>query len=199
MKTMELLEHTTKQFEVSIARDKPEDTLKIAGVYQDNVTRDWAMRTCRRATLLTNTERVHDRWFDINSLSDHGILLDAVRAALVADVIVVSVHAAHELPLDLHVWFAAWLPRRPLRAGALTAFIGVAESPDFQLVRTVEYLQAVARKAQLNFIPQQRRRLAAAPAAPKDLIADPGTATTLALQELYGQHHDAYQHWGINE
>ena len=133
-------------------------TLNIAGVYQDSVTRDWAMQSCRRATQLAGEERFQNNWYDANSLSDHGILLDAVQAALVADVIVVSVYAADELPLDLYVWVQTWLPRRPSRIGALTALIGVAEPLDFQFARTLEYLQAVARKAQLDFIPQQRKR-----------------------------------------
>jgi hypothetical protein len=42
--------------------------------------------------------------------------------------------------------------------GALAALIGVADPPDIRLARTVDYLQAVARKAQLDFIPQQRKR-----------------------------------------
>jgi hypothetical protein len=70
----------------------------------------------------------------------------------------ISVYAADELPLQLYVWIDAWLPRRLSRAGALTAVIGVAEPLDSQSVRTHEYLQAVARRAQLDFIPQERKR-----------------------------------------
>jgi hypothetical protein len=108
MKTVELVERPTKPLVMAIALDELEYTLNTVGVYQDNVTRDRAVRTCRRATQLTKKERIHDMCFDINSLGDQGILLDAVRVALVAGVIVVSVHAAHDLPLDLYVWFEAW-------------------------------------------------------------------------------------------
>lgn len=132
--------------------------LILAGVYQDSVTRGWALETCRRATQVAGEERVQNTWYNAGSLSDPGILLDAVRAALVADVIVVSVYAAEELPLDLYVWIDAWLPRRRSRAGALAALIGVAEPLNAQSVRTHEYLQAVARKGQLDFIPQERKR-----------------------------------------
>ena len=85
--------------------------------------------------------------------------MDAVRAALVADLIVVLVHAADELPLGLYVWIDAWLPRRTSREGALTALIGADEPQDPQSSRTHEYLQAVARKAQLDFIPLFESRL----------------------------------------
>jgi len=50
------------------------------------------------------------------------------------------------------------LPRRASRVGALAAVIGVAEPLEPQSVRTREYLEAVARKAQLDFIPQERKR-----------------------------------------
>jgi hypothetical protein len=133
-------------------------SLNIAGVYQDSLTRDWALQTCRMATQLAEGGRFQNNWYDAHSLSDHGILSDAVHAALEADVIVVSVYAADELPLNLYVWFQAWMPRRASRVGALAALIGIAEPPDVRYVRTVEYLQAVARRAQLDFIPQQRKR-----------------------------------------
>ena len=84
------------------------------------------------------------------------ILLAAVRAALQADVIVVSVHAADELPLDLYVWIDVWLPRRSARMGALVALIGVPGKPASQAVRTQEYLQAVARRAELDFMTHER-------------------------------------------
>ena len=138
----------------------PDDSgyaLNIAGVYQDRVTQQWALHLCRPATRLAGEERIHDVWYEVHRLSEPGILLDAVRAALRADVIVVSVHAAAELPLDLYVWIDAWLPRRLSRVGALAALIGVARQPDPHAIHTHEYLQGVARKAELDFLPQERR------------------------------------------
>lgn len=52
----------------------------------------------------------------------------------------------------------------------LRAFIGVAEPPDSQFARTSAYLQAVARKAQLDFIPQERKRPVASGAPSIKLI-----------------------------
>jgi hypothetical protein len=192
------LRRPTNQLEVAIAPDETAYSLNIAGVYQDPVTRHWGMQTCRRATQLVGEDRVQNAWFDANSLSDPGIFLDAVHAALMADVIMVSVYAADELPLDVYVWIQAWLPRRHSRAGALTALIGVAEPPDSQFVRTVEYLQAVASKAQLDFIPQERKRPATFDAVDVELIAQPGSASAQALKELYGQYHDVYNRWGLD-
>jgi hypothetical protein len=202
MKAVELLKRTVLTDEVSIASDESGHTLNIAGVYQDRVTQDWAMQTCHWATQMARAGRVHNSWFNVNSLGDSGIFVDAVCAALLADVIVVSVYAADELPLDLCAWFEAWLPRRAARVGALTALVGVAEPLDSQSARTFEYLQAVARKGQLDFIPQERKRPVASPAASVGLITEATGATAQALQEHCGPRYDAYthwDHWGLNE
>ena len=127
--------------------------LNIVGVYQDPLTQSWGVPMCRLAMQLAGESLVRNTWYDVHSLSDLRILLAAVRAALVADVIVVSVYAADELPLDLYVWINAWLPRRNAREGAFTALIGADQPQDSQSVRTHDYLRAVARKAQLDFIP----------------------------------------------
>jgi hypothetical protein len=109
---------------------------------------------CRLVTQLAKEDLIQNKWFDVRSLNDTGILLEAVRAALEADVIVITAYAADELPLNLYVWIDAWLPRRGSRVGALTALIGAAEPLNCQPVHPLHYLQAVARRAQLDFIPQ---------------------------------------------
>jgi hypothetical protein len=199
MKASAFLKQPADQLEVAKAPDGAAYSLNIAGVYQDSVTRNWAMQSCRLATQLAGEKSVQDTWYNAHSLSDPGIFMEAVRAALVADVIVVSVYAADELPLDLYVWVQAWLPRRRSRAGALTALIGVAEPPNSQFVRTVEYLQAVASRAQLEFIPQERKRPVLFDATETELITEPGSLTAQALKELYGEQQDVYYRWGLNE
>ena len=143
----------------AVAPDASDYALNILGIYQDPLTQSWGMPMCRLAMQLAGEDRIRNQWFDVHSLNDNGVLLEAVRAALVADVIVVSVYAADELPLGLYVWIDAWLPRRSSREGALTALIGVDESQAPPSIRTREYLQAVARKARLDFIPLFEPRL----------------------------------------
>jgi len=145
--------------EVTVAPTESEYALNIVGVYQDPLTQSWGVPMRRLATQLAGEEHVRDTWYDVHSLDDVQILSDAVRAALVADLIVISIHAADELPLGLYVWIDAWLPRRASREGALTALIGADEPQDPQSSSTREYLQAVARKAQLDFIPLFESRL----------------------------------------
>src|SRR5665213_2735462 len=103
------LKPTVLSNEPAISTNESEYVLNIGGVYQDAVTRDWAVQTCFRAAQLAGEERMQHTWHDVNALSDPANLLNAVRAALVADVIAVSVHPAKELPVDLYVWVDAWM------------------------------------------------------------------------------------------
>ena len=139
--------------EMTVAPRESGYELNIVGVYQDPLTQSWGVPMYRLAMQLAGEDLVRNTWYDVHSLSDLGILLAAVRAALVADVIVVSVYAADELPLDLYVWINTWLPRRNAREGAFTALIGADKPHDSQSVRTHDYLHAVARKARVDFIP----------------------------------------------
>jgi hypothetical protein len=130
---------------------------KITVVYQDRMTRNWAMQLCDPVEEKFGGEYVQNTWYDVNSLSDPKMLLEAAGAALSADVIVISVYAADELPPEFYAWIDVWLPRRLSRAGALAAFIGVAGEPATEAIRTQEYLQAVARRGRLDFLPHERR------------------------------------------
>ena len=143
--------------EADIGPTESEYVLNIAGVYQDLLTRDWAAHVCEQAIQIAGAERVQTSWFEVPRLGEPETLIAAVQAALLADVIVVSVHAADELPLDLYVWIDVWLPRRSSRMGALVALIGASGKPTPQAVRTQEYLQAVARRAELDFMPHECR------------------------------------------
>jgi hypothetical protein len=190
-KAFEQMELPIPSDQVAVAAEEAGYALTIAGVYQDGVTQEWARQNCRRATLLAGEERVQNAWYDVHSLSDPGIFLEAVHAALKADVIVVSVYAADELPLDLYVWIQAWLPRRLARAGALSALIGVAQPPDDQFVRTLQYLQAVASRGRLDFVQEERMRPVVSAASASTLNGPRSGATTQALQGLCVPRFDA--------
>jgi len=156
MKSAELLERTARSDELVEGEEKSKYALNVVGVYQDTRTHSWAAPMCHLVTQLAKDELVQNRWFHVGSLTDAGIFHDAVHAALEADVIVITLYAAEELPLNLYVWIDAWLPRRRSRLGALTALIGVTEPPNAQPAHTLDYLRDVARRAQLDFIPQPR-------------------------------------------
>jgi hypothetical protein len=57
----------------------------------------------------------------------------------------------------------------------------------------------VARKAQLDFAPQTRKRPVTSPASSIELVAKRSSAAAKQHQGLYGKQHDACYHWGLDE
>lgn len=143
---------------------------RIAGIYEDILTQNWAMQMCQPLRQKFGKESIQHTWHDVHSLGDHQFLMQAVRAALAADVIVIAVQAAEELPPELCAWIDVWLPRRHARVGALATFVGVAGQPDTQAVRTQNYLEAVARRGELDFVPHERRFPAATDVSPVEWV-----------------------------
>jgi hypothetical protein len=139
------------------ASKKVEPALSVAMVYQDPLTRHWAAELWNRVEQLVGHEGVCRQSWKISGLADARVFADAVQAAAESDVLVVSVRDTGDLPADLDLWFEAWLPRRAGRAGALVALIGVPPQPDIQSGRAHAYLETVARRAGLDYLPRERK------------------------------------------
>lgn len=139
------------------APDTPESeyTLKVTVVYQDRRTQEWAEHVCGRMGYLVGEECLRCSWWPLDRLTEPEMFEAAVQAASVADVIVVSLHAAEELPEDLWTWIALWLPRRRQPTGALVTLLDVAEIPPGGASLTREYLRTVACKGGLDFLPHE--------------------------------------------
>jgi hypothetical protein len=60
-------------------------------------------------------------------------------------------------------------------------------------------LPAMALKDHLDFTLQERKQPAASPISANKPITERTNTTAPVIQELYGQHCDAYSHWGLNE
>jgi hypothetical protein len=72
-------------------------------------------------------------------------------------VLLISIRETGALPLFLHLWIDAWARRRAGRKGALVALIGMPAQPDIQSDQAYRYLEGVARRAGLDFLPQERK------------------------------------------
>lgn len=136
---------------------KTEQALKVVVIYQDPLTRRWAADLWERVVKLIDVGGICNQSWNLGDLSCAFVFADAVRAAAEADVLVISVRDAGDLPLLLRAWIGGWMPRRAGRAGALVALIGVPTGPDPLSGRAWEYLGAVARQASLDFLPRERR------------------------------------------
>jgi hypothetical protein len=157
MEQTNILERTTPSGEAEFAPPEMEYALNVALVYQDAPTRKWANQVCDRVTQITGKDAVRCTWWDINRLSDPEVLKDAVLTTMQADVILISIYDAKELPIDLCVWIDAWLPRRSLPTGALIALISVPGQMSAQLEHARGYLRAAARKGRLDFLLRERK------------------------------------------
>ena len=150
--------------QMTLASKKTEQAISVVMVYQDPLTRNWAAELWDRVGQLVGQEGVCRQSWKISDLTDARIFTDAVQAAALADVLVVSIRDSGDLPGNLTDWSDAWMPRRAGRAGALVALIGVPPHPDTQSGRAHAYLETVARRTGLDFLPRERKLPEGSPA-----------------------------------
>jgi hypothetical protein len=77
----------------------------------------------------------------------------AAEDAADSHLIVISAHAANELPPWVKAWIERWLPARHDKSGALVALLEPADDLDPGASILQLYLQTIARRAQLDFFP----------------------------------------------
>ncbi len=132
------------------------DALKVVVVYQDSLTRAWALDLWDRVNSALKNESVFLQSWRMADLTHARVLPEAIAAAATADILLVSVRAAAELPPALSVWVEGWIPRRGQLAGTLVALLGTSDEPPVEPPPVEHYLQAVAQRAKLDFMPRQR-------------------------------------------
>jgi hypothetical protein len=179
---------------------EPQDyALNVAVVYEDYLTQMWAEEVCAQVTRLVGEPCLGRLSWRIGDLTHPRVLPEAVQAAVRADVIVVSLWARNDLPIDLCVWFDAWLPRRPQRMGAMVSLIGVPEKAEPHWPLAQDYLKAVARRGQLDYLPRERRLPSASDELQREMIADRANTHTQVLSRFLATQPADYRGWGINE
>jgi hypothetical protein len=151
------LDRITLPDEGALSPAEEDYALNVAVVYQDASTRKWAEDVCGRVTELTGSGGIRTHFCRLGDLTQPQIFPGAVQVAALADVIIVSAYAANELHCMLFAWIDAWLRRRRPGPGTLLALISMLDHPDFQTSFLRKYLQAVARKGYLDFLPHERK------------------------------------------
>ena len=102
--------------------------------------------------------------------------------------------------MGLYVWMDALLPSRSRRPGALVALIGVPPQPDAQSGKAHQYLESVARKAGLDYLPHERKL----PEQPFALsgpakIGQTASRTIPLTAGAFGSGSRGDLHWGLME
>jgi hypothetical protein len=157
MEQMTVLDQMAPAGEAGIALAGADYALSVAIVYRDALTRKWAEEVCARVTRSTSSEGIHTRSWRLGELSRSRNFRGAVQTAAAADVIIVSVYASDQLPLDFYSWVNEWLTERRRAPSALVALIGMPDFPDFRTSPIQEYLEAVAQEGHLDFLTDRKR------------------------------------------
>lgn len=157
------MEHSESFEPISLSREgvtsstEPWMSLNVAVMYQDAITRGWALQLDGRTTEWLGSGAMHSTWWKMDFLDHSKIFEESVKAVLVADLLIVAVHASEVIPPSLERWFGAWLPQRTQGDGALVAMVGTTGKSGPALAFTLEYLRRVANRGGLDFIPQEKR------------------------------------------
>lgn len=177
-----------------------EYVLTVACVYQDESAREWARQVCARVSPSAGPEALRFTEWRIGDLGEPGVFADAVSGAVRADVIVIAVQAAEELPDDLYAWVIAWLRRRPRVAAALVALLSLPDQPGPPSHRAQDYLRAVARASALDFFTEERKLPVEPPASSRSSFLDEDFATGLEFNRIPEKGDSRLgSHYGIDE
>jgi len=129
--------------------------LKVALVYQDALTRQWAVQVRDRMAEVAGPEAIRCTEWKVGDLIAPGVYWQGVAALAQADVIVVSLYEAERLPAAFYLWVNLWLQERSGRPGALVALLVPPEESNSWMNETRRYLSAVASQGCLEFLVQE--------------------------------------------
>ena len=160
-------------------------SLKIAAIHDDCLPWQWTTEVYLRPLPLVGPDCVQIARWTVEALKQLGDRLNATEAAIKADILILTISAARELPLNLHWWIDSWLPYRPQRPGLLMAILGVPPQPSRLPARIREYLHDVARLGHLDFLPHERTL----PLGYPDIAAERAPESTQEIQHALGQVH----------
>jgi len=141
--------------------------------------------------------------FDINSdvwkfdMLRHSRLREqAATDAAEADMIIISVGRAPELPTHVSDWVESWLPRKKGGQAALVALLDQHQEADGDLPPLATYLQEMAEKGSMDFFCKAgdwREQLF------ENIIEDKPHPNRRSSKFEEALHRDSWRGWGINE
>jgi hypothetical protein len=166
----------------------------IVVLYEDNSSRDAAIRLCKTLEKIFDTELDFEiTWCRFKYFSDPAVASEAAEIAAQADLIIISIQRAQELPLEVKAWFERWLPDRESTEGAIVLLENAEELPASANSQS-SYLYLLAQRANLDYLSLSN----AGPSTTLDRIPENLTLSQpLGLDSARNSQH--YSHSGINE
>jgi len=165
----------------------------IVVLYEDNSSRDAAISLCQTLEKIFHADLDFEiTWCRFKYFSDPAVASEAAQIAAQADLIIVSIQRAQDLPLEVKAWFERWLPARE-SAGALVLLQTSEEPPSPQNLQS-SYLYLLAQRANLDYLSLSN----AGPSISTDRIPESLTLSQPpGLDSTRNSQH--YSRSGINE
>src|SRR5437899_3117434 len=92
------------------------ELFSVVVLYEDRATRDRALSVCHHMEAQVGDEiDFRFSWWRFDFLGASDLGEEAAKAALAADMLVVSAHPGRGLPMAFTQWVETWLPRRSYR------------------------------------------------------------------------------------
>jgi hypothetical protein len=124
----------------------------IVVLYEDNSSRDAAIRLCKTLERTFHTDLDFEiTWCRFKYFSDPAVASEGAEIAAQADLIIVSIQRAQDLPLEVKAWFERWLPDRESTEGALV-LLQTCEEPPSSTISQTSYLYLLAQRANLDYL-----------------------------------------------
>lgn len=164
-------------------------------VYEDEATFLRADTICHDLIREFHDAELDCFWVAFRGLANAMLARDAAEKAAEADLIVFSAHAGPRLPEQVEQWIESWLPHKNLEETALAALVGLATDGKKGVTPIHTYLQEVAARRHMDFIPQV---IAADTQGPGSAGERPPDAYEIRSTFVLTQRL-VPQHWGLNE
>lgn len=173
--------------------------LSVVVAYADRATHERALRIHDELVeQLAGDCSFEFTWWKFDFLRHADMFEAAVEAAVLADLIIFSVHAAEPLPLKVEEWLRAWCDRREKRRSALIALIGGTTQLAAQALPAHALLQSAAGRARMDFVPHAFPIPPEAPCCLVDALSERAQQLEPLLEELLTRR-PVIPYWGINE
>lgn len=174
--------------------------LNILVTFADAPTRERAARIHDLLVeALVDEYSLRFTWWKFDLLTCSDMFEAAVEAAVRADVLLFSVHAADRWPPHVQSWIEAWKDKREQRCrSALVALIGGADQLTCQLSPAHALLQRVACQAGMDFVPHVFPLMSETPCCLVDRSSEPARHLASVLEQILTRPAGVPD-WGINE
>jgi hypothetical protein len=124
----------------------------IVVLYEDSSSRDAAISLCQTLEKVFQEDLDFEiTWCRFKYFNDPAVASEAAEIAAQADLIIVSIQRAQDLPLEVKAWFERWLPARESTEGALVLLQTSEEPPSPQNLQS-SYLYLLAQRANLDYL-----------------------------------------------